>query len=68
MLITRKMDEFIYIMILFEQLLLIWDEVLSKLIDDEDSNSKKSSQIGTTMANVATILSENLLIRVKYYS
>lgn len=55
-------------MILFEQLLLIWDEVLSKLIDDEDSNSKKSSQIGTTMANVATILSENLLIKVKYYS
>lgn len=36
MLITRKMDEFIYIMILFEQLLLTWDEVLSKLIDDED--------------------------------
>ena len=62
------MDEFIYIMILFEQLLLTWDEVLSKLIDDEDSNWKKSSQIGTKMANVATILSENLLIRVKYYS
>ena len=36
MLITRKMDEFIYIMILFEQLILTWDEVLSKLIDDED--------------------------------
>lgn len=68
MLITRKMDEFIYIMILFEQLLLTWDEVLSKLIDNEDSNSKKSSQIGTKMATVATILSENLLIRVKYYS
>ena len=68
MLITRKMDEFIYIMILFEQLLLTWDEVLSKLIDNEDSNSKKSSQIGTKMATVATILSENLLIKVKYYS